>query len=229
MRIDHLVVIFIEHRIFIIKRKIMNHPYFVHLLQEVSELSFVQFVDLICNVIIALFAGFGIYAGFTYRFLKRDTLEKAKREKLLFSLDMAKNFAKNVNYIIQRLESIKEFLGRKNQKIIKSYEDLTELEKDFLANLENSDSNFEIHNILNELETIAILIFNNLADEKLVFNQIGKLYCENIKMLSPVIFMYLPDGDFLEILRLYEFWVEKVEKIKLNNHSKLQEIIKRIR
>jgi hypothetical protein len=206
-------------------------------------MSFKDWTDVAGNLSQVLLICVGGLVYWQIKIAKDDLKIRCQRDSRLLSMDLAKEFAKEIipaingfhlklktkNFTFQRVpfenfysEEVKN-LGSKEQIIFQANLDFLKSNRDLL------DENITI---LNLFEAFAMNFMKELADEEVVFSALGGVYC----MYVEESFLYLCTvrkqtgfNPFENTVSLYKIWSKKIKKHGMSQQQKsLTEQLKEI-
>jgi hypothetical protein len=68
--------------------------------------------------------------------------------------------------------------------------------------------------MLNELESVAMYFVSGIADERLAFPSLSRMYCAGVERLAPILISLrtntVGSGQFPNVVALYELWNERI-------------------
>ena len=177
----------------------------------------------ISNWVIALFA---VVAVLQYLYTKEDSKKKIEREEALLSFEMIRNFNKEVISTYDEIfDMLEPEFSRLDLKMVRSRDEFTSDEKVFEEIISFKEGVADkINDLLNELVTFAIPIINDLVNEKILFNTLGKFYCELVENFSSrMLNLHSLDDEWKELIFLYDKWSLKIrsQNRKINTTLKL--------
>jgi len=210
----------------------MDSTSIVHLVRTLNETSGWETAYVISNCIIALFAVTAIVTLFNYRFLKAESKKNAKRSEINLAISISEKFVKNTDTIRDKIhdkQSAFDYIFIKTRTFIKEISKLKVEDTDNILDImEDFELGTEVTKLLNEMETLSLVILNNLANEVLVFNAVGKLYCKYVAALSPFIAAHSEREEYVNIITLFERWSKRLSEYTELNKKRFNEIKNKI-
>lgn len=182
-----------------------------------------------------IFLVIGVFIAISQLKLQKKVTQTAnKREAINKSIEYLNIYATECIPISSEIaECLKENgIDNNTWKISKDFRfnDKFKKDKGFLVKYIRSLNGTEPIDLLNKLEVLSTAFNSGLADERLAFNPLSKIYCNTIRNLYPLICILKDNDDsdegYSNIIKLYGIWEDRRNKIKIE--KELDDLIKKM-